>query len=74
VSGERVTELLREMPPVDVDHDFRAPLYGDASLDELVGDAVLEVRTAVPFICAHVRHVERGISFDVSICVNRCFA
>ncbi len=57
MSGERITELLREMPPVDVDHDFRAPLYGDASLDEVVGDAVLEVCTAVPSSCASGRHV-----------------
>ena len=44
MSGDRITELLHEMPPVDVDHDFRAPLYGDAMLNDLVGDVVLEVR------------------------------
>ena len=49
MSGDRITELLHEMPAVDVDHDFRAPLYGDASLNELVGDVVLEVRLPVPY-------------------------
>ena len=51
MTGQRIRELLQETSPVEVDHDFAAPLAGASSLEELVADAVVEVR---PTLECHV--------------------
>ncbi len=59
VTGQRIRELLQDTPPVEVDHDFAAPLAGASSLEELVADAVVEVRLNAGLPPTHLCHVQR---------------
>ena len=47
MTGQRIRELLQQTPAEKVDHDFTTPLAGFSSLQELVADAVAEVRTDI---------------------------